>query len=290
MSRARLIIIADDYAISPGVSLGIRQLAAARRLTGTGVMATMAHWPAEAGALRDLHENIAVGLHFTLSDQQPLGAMPKLAPAGKFPPVGRLLLAGLSGAIHQKEIADELDRQLDTFEKFFGAPPDFIDGHQHVHMFPGIWPTVLEAFTRRLDPARCWLRDCCDFRLGRRGQAFKAGVISVLSRAASKAARERHVRSNRGFSGFYDYGAGDLAEHFRTMLIDAGDGHAMMVHPGHVDDALRAVDTLTDPREREWAFLMSQDFPAQLAEAGFEVAPPGFPIDWSAESRQTAAP
>lgn len=279
MTRNRLILIADDYAISPGVSSGIRELAAARRLTGTGVMATMRQWPAEAGALRDLHENIAVGLHFTLSDQQPLGAMPKLAPAGTLPPVGRLLLAGLRGAIPRQEIADELDRQLDTFEKFFGAPPDFIDGHQHVHMFPGVWPVVLDAFSRRLDPARCWLRDCRDFKLAKRGQAFKAGVISLVSRSASAAARRGHLRTNRGFSGFYDYAAGDLAERFRTMLADAGDGHAMMVHPGHVDDDLRAVDTLTDPREREWAFLMSEDFPAQLAAAGFELAKPGFTID-----------
>jgi predicted glycoside hydrolase/deacetylase ChbG (UPF0249 family) len=290
MALPRLILIADDYAISPGVSAGIRILAAARRLTGTGVMATMRHWPAEAGALRELHGEIAVGLHFTLSDQQPLGAMPKLAPAGKLPSVGRLLLAGLRGAIPRQEIQDELDRQLDSFEKFFGAPPDFVDGHQHVHMFPGIWPTVQEAFSRRLDPARCWLRDCCDFRLGHRGQAFKAGVISVLSRAASKAARDRNLRVNRGFSGFYDYGAADLAAHFRTMLNDAGDGHAMMVHPGHVDAELRAVDTLTDPREREWAFLAGADFPLQLAAAGFELAPPGFPIDWGAKSGQTAAP
>jgi len=289
MSR-RLVLIADDYAISPGVSEGIRALAAQRRLTGTGVMATMPHWPAEAGALRDLHGNIAVGLHFTLSDQQPIGAMPKLAPNGKLPPVGRLLLAGLSGAVPQQEIADELDRQLDTFEKFFGAPPDFIDGHQHVHMFPGVWPTVLDAFSRRLDPARCWLRDCCDVRLFGRGQLFKAGVISLVSRSASAAARRRHLRANRGFSGFYDYAAGDLADRFRSMLAGAGDGHAMMVHPGHVDAPLRAVDSLTDPREREWAFLMSPDFPAQLAAAGFELAQPGFLIDWDAESRQTAAP
>jgi len=279
MTLRRLILVADDYGISPGVSAGIRTLAAARRLTGTGVMATMSHWPAEAGALRELHENIAVGLHFTLTDQQPLGAMPTLAPGGKLPPVGRLLLAGVRGAIPRNEIADELNRQLDTFEKYFGAPPDFIDGHQHAHMFPGIWPTVLDMFGRRLDPARCWLRDCCDFHLGGRGQAFKAGVISVLSRNASKAAARRNLRRNRGFSGFYDYAAGDLAHFFTPMLANAGDGHAMMVHPGHADDALRAVDSLTDPRDRELAFLRGADFPAQLAAAGFEVAPPGFLID-----------
>ncbi len=288
--RRRLILIADDYGISPGVSAGIRQLAERRRLTGTGVMATMAHWPAEAPALRDLRGRIAVGLHFTLTDQVPLGSAPRLAPTGRLPSVGKLLLAGVTGQIPRQEVADQLERQLDKFETHFGAPPDFIDGHQHAHMFPGIWPVVLEVFGRRVDPAASWIRDCCDFRLGKRGQAFKAGVISVLSRAASRSIHARQLHKNRGFSGFYDYGAGDLAKFFLPMLSEAQDGHAMMVHPGHVDAELRAVDGLTDPREREWAFLMGDDFPVQLAAAGFELARPGFPVDWDAESRQTAAP
>jgi len=225
-----------------------------------------------------------------LTDQAPLGPMPRLAPGGKLPPVKKILLAGLTGSLPRQEIADELERQLDSFETQFGAPPDFIDGHQHVHMFPGVWPVVQAAFGRRLDPAKCWMRDCCDGRLLRRGDAFKAGVISVLSRGASQAARDRNLRSNRGFSGFYDYGAGDLADFFVRMLRDAGDGHAMMVHPGHVDGELRAVDSLTDPRERELSFLLGDDFPERLIQAGFELAAPGFPIDWGADSGQTAAP
>ena len=290
MPPRRLILVADDYGISPGVSAGIRALAERRRLTGTGVMATMPHWPAEAPALRELHGTIAVGLHFTLTDQVPLGSARRLAPNGRLPAVGKLLLAGLAGAVPRQEVVDQLERQLDKFETHFGAPPDFIDGHQHAHMFPGIWPAVIEVFGRRVDPAKCWIRDCCDFRLAKRGQAFKAGVISLLSRSASKAAGRKSLRRNRGFSGFYDYAAGDLAKFFTPMLADSDDGHAMMVHPGRVDAELRAVDTLTDPRERELAFLLSEDFPRQLAAAGFKLAKPGFPIDWGAESRQTAAP
>ena len=44
MALRRLILIADDYGISPGVSRGIRELAKARRLTGTGVMAAGLAW------------------------------------------------------------------------------------------------------------------------------------------------------------------------------------------------------------------------------------------------------
>ncbi|HIJ63596.1 MAG TPA: ChbG/HpnK family deacetylase, partial [Rhodospirillaceae bacterium] len=154
-SSRRLLICADDYAISPAVSAGIRELAQAGRLSATGVMSCMRHWPEEASSLRPLAERIAVGLHFTLTDQLPLGPMPVLAPAGRLPAIASVVTRGLFGALPAAEIAGELERQLDAFERHFGGPPDFIDGHQHVHLFPGVWPLVLGLFGRRLDPARC---------------------------------------------------------------------------------------------------------------------------------------
>jgi len=279
MTLRRLVLIADDYAISPAVSLGIRELAALGRLTGTGVMATMPHWPDEAAALRELHGKVEIGLHITLTDQAPLGPMTRLAPAGKLPSVGRLLAASLARRIPLAEIAGEIERQLDRFEKYFGAMPDFIDGHQHVHVLPGVWPLVRSLFGRRLDPARCWLRDVHDPACWRRGMAGKATLISVLGRPASRRSDVASLRGNRGFSGFYDYEAGGLSDFFAPMMRFAGDGHAMMVHPGHVDEALRRTDSLTDPREEEWRFLSGPDFPTQLAGLGFCLAEPGFLID-----------
>jgi len=274
-----LLVVADDYGISPAVSAGIRELAEDRRLTATGVMANMPAWAAEAAALRALHGRIAVGLHFTLTDQQPLGELPALAPSGRLPSITKLLLRGLLGGIPRQEVADEFERQLDRFERYFGAPPDFIDGHQHAHLLPGVWQTIHAAFGRRLDPRKCWLRDCADPHANYRISRFKAGVISKLARASSEAARAKAIRTNQGFSGFYDYATGSLAQNFTPMLKMAGDGHLMMVHPGHVDQALRDVDSLTDPRQLEWEFLSGDEFPAQLAEAGFVLADPGFLID-----------
>jgi predicted glycoside hydrolase/deacetylase ChbG (UPF0249 family) len=270
-----LILIADDYAISPAVSAGIRELLSGDRLSGTGVMALMPDWPAQAPALQPFIGRAAVGLHFTLTDQSPLGPMPRLAPGGRLPKVNDLLLQSLLGRLALQEVADEFERQLDRFEAFFGAAPDFIDGHQHVHLFPGIWPIVHGAFGRRLDPGRCWLRDCWDPHIWGRSSRLKAGLISTLGRAASSAARTRGLRSNRGFSGFYDYGAGSLAEFFRPMMKDAQDGHLMMVHPGHVDEALRAVDSLVEPRQAEFNYLMSEQFLQDLAAIGATLAPPG---------------
>lgn len=279
MTPRRLILIADDYAISPAVSAGIRSLAERGRLTGTGVMATMPHWPAEAPALAALRGRIEVGLHFTLTDQMPLGTLARLAPTGRLPAIGRLVMASLTGQVPLQEVADELDRQLDRFEAFYGAPPDFIDGHQHVHLLPGIWPIVQSIFERRVDRRFCWVRDCADPHFWRRSSRLKSGVIAGLGRSFSHAAKSRGLLTNRGFSGFYDYQGGSLADYFRAMLVAAEDRHLMMVHPGHVDDALREVDGLTDPREAEYEYLAGEDFLNDLLQSEFTLARPGFLID-----------
>jgi len=63
------------------------------------------------------------------------------------------------------------------------------------------------------------------------------------------------------------------------MLNGAGDGHLMMVHPGHIDAELRAVDSLIEPRQSEWDYLSGAKFPEDLARSGFALADPGFLID-----------
>jgi len=282
MTPRRLIVCADDYALAPGVSLGIRELAEAGRISATGAMVTMPGWAVEAPALKALDGKIAVGLHLTLTDQAPLGPMPELAPGGKLPPVGRLLRRALSGKVPELEVAAEIERQLNAFIAHWGAPPDFIDGHQHVHVLPGVRGAVLALFGRRLDPRTCWLRDCSDNprAILRRGKPGKAALIAGLSLGLGAAARRAGIATNRGFSGFY---GGSFAQALPGLLEAAVDGHLLMVHPGHVDEALRLVDSLVEPRAAEWAALMAPDFPKVLADKGFSLTGVG-------QSWQTPAP
>jgi hypothetical protein len=250
----RLVICADDYAISPAVSLGIRELATAGRLSATGAMTCMPAWPTEAKALRLFDDTIAVGLHVTLTDQRPLGRMPLLAPQGRFPDIASLFKRCFSSRLPQDEVESELERQLDCFETHFGRPPDFIDGHQHVHLLPGIRTAILSLFDRRLDVGRVWLRNCSDrpMALLKRGQTAKAAFIAAVGLSLIRAARPRKITMNRGFSGFYNGANMSLATALPKLLVGAGDGHLLMVHPGHVDEALIACDSLTAPRQIEW--------------------------------------
>jgi predicted glycoside hydrolase/deacetylase ChbG (UPF0249 family) len=49
-------------------------------------------------------------------------------------------------------LVTEITRQVRVFAEHFGRPPDFIDGHQHVQLFPQIHDALLTV-ARREAPA-----------------------------------------------------------------------------------------------------------------------------------------
>ena len=141
----RVLLCADDYGLAPGVNEAICDLIAAGRLTATSVMSLCPHWRDGAAPLKDLADKADVGLHFTLTDQPPLGAMPSLAPEGRLPPLGALMKRSYTGGLDAAEIRAELARQIDAFTDAWGGPPAYIDGHQHVHQLPTVREAVADA-------------------------------------------------------------------------------------------------------------------------------------------------
>lgn len=269
--RPRITLCADDYGLAPGVSAAIRHLIALGRLQATGCMTAGPHWPAAAAALKPLDGMADIGLHLTLTDQAPAGPMPRLAPDGRLPSLGRLLKLALSGRLDRAEIAAELDRQLDRFQTEFGRPPDFIDGHHHVHQLPVIGEAVIAAWKTRLG-GKGWVRSCLEPPVGilsRRVSPLRALVIAQLGRGFRRRLEQAQVPHNRSFRGVYDFsGKVPFATLFRKFTDHPGPDCLMMVHPGLVDDALRAADGLTDQREVEYRFLASEACVLDLAERG----------------------
>ena len=101
----------------------------------------------------------------------------------------------------------------------------------------------------------------------RRAFATKALKVNALAVGFRRAARRNSHALNDGFAGFSDFIAGSYGKsQFATYLIAPGARHLVMCHPGHVDDALRRLDPVTDAREAELGFLMSSAFSDLLAE------------------------
>jgi chitin disaccharide deacetylase len=265
-------LCADDFALSPAVSQGILEALAAGRLSATSAMTTQKGWPEAARAFRALAPEADIGLHFNLTLGGPLENMPSFAPAGAFPAMNAIVPAAWRSALPRQEIRDELRRQLDAFEAAHGAPPDFVDGHQHVHVLPGIADDLIDELTHRGLAGKIWLRDSADRprRLFARGKHWgKALTVSALARGFRAKARAAGFALNDGFAGFSDFdAAADYAADFVTYLRAPGARPLIMCHPGHADDELARLDPVTASRETELAFLLSDRFTDMLDAAG----------------------
>jgi chitin disaccharide deacetylase len=255
-----IILCADDYAMTEGISRAIGELAAARRLSATSVLVTGRQWPLAAPRLAVHRGRMSVGLHLNLTLGAPLGPMPKLGKTGCFPSLRGVILRALAGLLDSKEIEAEINRQLDRFEGGLRFPPDHIDGHQHVHVLPGIRGALLHVVSQRYPGRAPLIRDPSD-RIGaimaRRAAIPKAMVACALATGFGNAARNHGLRTNDSFAGFSDFDANTpfTSELERALMLPA-QRHIIMCHPGHADAELANLDSLIERREAEYAALM----------------------------------
>jgi len=271
-----VVLCADDFGISEGVSRGILDLIAMGRLSATSAMTNCPAWPRCAPALRKHEGRVGVGLHLTLTAGSPLGPMPRFAPEGVFPPLGDLMPEALKGRLPLEEIQAEIERQIEAFDEAFGWAPDFIDGHQHVHVLPGVRRALLAALTKRGRAGALWLRDPSD-RLSailRRGvAASKAVTVRAFAAGFKRAARHAGFDTNGGFSGFSPFEPSAVATAFERAFQHLGPRPVVMCHPGYPDDELRRFDSVVDVRRTEFDYLASDAFAELLEMRNVMLAP-----------------
>ncbi|MEW6261961.1 MAG: ChbG/HpnK family deacetylase [Thermodesulfobacteriota bacterium] len=273
--RAELTVCADDYGLAPGIGQAIRDLAARGRVTAVSCCTLGPRWPSEGRLIRELAAEADIGLHLTLTDHQPLGPMPGLAPQGRLPSLTKLMALAYSGRLDTHEISDEIERQTDRFEASFGAPPIFLDGHHHVHQLPVIREAVLSIFVRRLIRPGAWLRYLAEpwSRIRRHAASIgRAWLLSLLGRVLARWGRVLNISGNEGFRGvrsFRERSPYHLL--FKRFLTAPFPRTLIMCHPGLVDEDLIKLDWVTRTREEEYAFLAGAEYPGLLAESGWSL-------------------
>jgi chitin disaccharide deacetylase len=274
----KLWLCADDYGISPAVNRAIRDLIERGRINATSVMVTTPSFSAaEARALSDLagpDRRAAIGLHFTLTApfRPATPAYRPVAGDGAFLRLAGTFAAGLQRQLDPDGLAAEAGSQFDAFRAAFGRPPDFVDGHQHVHLLPQVSDAVLAA-VKRMAPG-AWIRQCGrTMPLWRRFGDPKGLVLDILSARLRARCAASRVPTNPAFAGTYDFKrARGFDALFASFLDGLPDGGLVMCHPGFVDAELQRLDTFTTMREQEHAFFAGKQFPALLAAQGIELA------------------
>lgn len=273
-----IVICADDYGLSEGVSTAIEELIERGRLSATGAMTGLPGWKRRAGALKALvaRHPADIGLHFTLTGQRALSPARGLARNGRLPEIGPLILRTLAGTLPREAVRDELRAQLDAFEDEWGAPPDFIDGHQHAHALPGIRGIIFAELTSRYGARPPWLRNCTEPASWARQRKLglrKALIVGTLAAGSAPQAAKAGIATNDSFRGLYGFTADPpYRAVFRASLSGPGTRVLVHCHPGIVDDELRRLDPLLEPRERELAYFRSESCGEDLERAGVRPA------------------
>lgn len=260
MTAVPFVLCADDYALHPAVDAAVERLALAGRLSATSCMATAPQWPAAAARLPALRSRLAVGLHFNLTEGHG-GAAPAR-------PLGAVLRSAYARQVPAAQLRAAWRMQLDAFERALKTPPDFIDGHQHVHQLPRVRDALLaELQARYAQHERPWVRSTAP--AGGLWRSPKAAAIALLGGwTAARALRRAGVVANRGFGGVYGFDAPDASAygaHMAQWLPQLAPGGLLMCHP-----ATAAVpgDAIGTQRPVEFAYLASEAFGALLQRTG----------------------
>jgi hypothetical protein len=265
----RIWLCADDYGISPGVNSAIRELIERGRLNATSVMMVTSaigrDEVAKLGESAAKSPRCAIGLHVTLTAPfRPLTMHFRPLKDELFLPFPKLLRAGMLRRLDAEIIHAEVIMQIAAFRDLFGRAPDFVDGHQHVQLYPQVRDGLLAAVKEKAPEA--WVRQARRNQpLGQRLSRPKALFLDHLSAQFTRKAARAGLTVNPAFSGAYDYSrTPDYGALMREFLDGIPDGGVVMCHPGFVDDVLIGLDPLTHTREVEHAYLASDDFPRLL--------------------------
>ena len=255
-----VIINADDYAMDTGVDAAILSLAAQDRVTATSAMVLTPRWPDAARALAGASP-LSVGLHFDLTSQFSDSGFTE---AG----LSALILRAQARLLKREALRREAERQLSLFEGALGAPPAFVDGHQHVHQLPGVREALLDALWDRYGGAARHIG--VRIAAPRRWRGLKAWIIGAAGgRGLAALARARGHPVNSDFAGVYDFGPGtDLPALWESWAAGLrGPLPLVMCHvaaPGAENDG---EDPIRAARLREFEWLASGQFQSCLKQA-----------------------
>lgn len=250
-------VIADDYGLSAGIGIAVRELIADGKITGTSCMTLFPEWNEQAELLRSV-ANLAgadVGLHLTLTDFRPICRPPGMQ---TMPTLRSLLTRSILGRLDQSFIDAELDAQLGRFIERMGRVPDFIDGHQHVHFLPVV-RSWLETRRERLtlNGRLPWLRGAPAIRYGpTRAVQAKIALVSLVASGFDRRLQAAGFPVRGPLLGFYNW---KRPSEFRMVMrqLEGGlaDATVCMCHPGVVDDMLLSRDGMVEARPVEFRAL-----------------------------------
>jgi chitin disaccharide deacetylase len=241
-----LIVNADDFGLTRGVSRGILECYQRGIVTSTTLMVNRDADPAQLEELRS--SGLGVGLHVNLtlgtpiSDPRRVGSL--LDDAGQFVRDARVQ----AERARPEEARLEIGNQIEAFRRLMDRFPTHLDSHHHVAR-DGALLDLLCFFARALKIP------------------MRAQDAQVRARAREEGIRTpEHFIGDAGTEPYWS--AARVLEHLRTLPAGVSE---FMTHPGYFDDEL-AYSRYGKQRETEVVGLTDPGARALVAREGIQLA------------------
>lgn len=273
-----IIINADDFGRHAEINRAVEEGLVHGCLRSATVMPGGA---AFAGAI-DIarrHEELGLGVHFTLVDGHPIlppEEIPSLVGSeGDFLPDHTALLKRyLKGGVNLEEVRRELAAQLQKIEAT-GIPISHVDSHQHMHTLPGIIDIVLDLAARAgIRAVRTPRTPLFAGAFGGLGQLVGRLGLSTLARLAACKAHRRGLLTPDNFAGIVAGEAVSEGELLHLIAHLPQGTTEVMMHPGMKNDVLQEDSGWQHDFEAELAAILSPRVGEALRKA--EVEPVNF--------------
>jgi hypothetical protein len=233
-----VIICADDFGLSDDVDDAIAELCTKGRLSAVSCLVALERCGlAQCQSLRRHEQDVDLGLHLCLTREESTIESGLRTPAANLP---ALFMGVLSRASTSADWKREIGRQYGLFVEKFGRPPDYIDGHLHVHQLPVV-RTGLFEFLSELPPGRpLYVRNTAS----RARELISAGLpwrkataVGWLGAKLRDRLAAAGIDTNRGFYGVYDFARSRrYPDYLPGFLACAREANSLLVvHPGRVE-------------------------------------------------------
>jgi len=273
----KLIVNADDFGRTPGVSQGILRACQEGIVTSTTVMMNMAGAPEALQRVIQEHPHIGLGVHLVFTSGRPL-ILPEWVPSllgehGYF--LSQDDIRSNPERIDLSELRSELKAQIKTFQNATGRNPDHVDAHHFIHLLPRFFELYLELAEENKIPARLpipfnekELASLTPIELA----AIPSDQPQSIIRADWELLKKHPVKSTHHFEASFFGDEALTVTHLTHILSGLPDGITeLMTHPGLADEKLLKYSRYTTQREKELEILCDPDIKQHVADLGIQL-------------------
>lgn len=267
-----LIINADEYGRSPGVSAGIREAHLSGVVTTTTVMTNLPGAIEEVGRAQTECPSLGLAVHLNLTTGPPC------APASLVPSLldsdGRFLdrdtILASPERLDPGQVEMEFRAQVEAFLST-GASIDHLDSHNHiVALNPELW----ELYLLLAEENGCGVRPSfpTDVPAELLAGLYPPNALTYASRGAIDRLNSTEIVHPDHFLVSF-FGPGATMDNLLYQIDNLEPGVSeLMCHPGHVDDTLQAESGYARERGEELSILTHPRVRKAVEQSGIRLA------------------